>query len=129
VKPSILLVDDDFLLLAVTAELLSEIGYCVITAHNGRDALAILENGDAVDTLVTDVQMPGGFELARRAKNLRPILTILYCTGHPDLCEVMGPALGQIISKPPVLPSSYTAILNGRTRRESSIPAHGTNAD
>jgi two-component system NtrC family sensor kinase len=100
-KPAILLVDDDLTVLAFTAELLSD-RYDVLTACGADEALAILENGDAVDTLVTDVQMPGmhGFELARRAKGLRPTLVILYCTGHPELCEAMGPALGPIVSKP-----------------------------
>src|SRR5437867_12887494 len=86
-KTAILLVDDDFLLLVVTAKLLSELGYAVTTARNGGEALVILENGQAVDTLVTDLHMPGlhGFELARRAKDLRPNLTILYWTGRPKM--------------------------------------------
>ena len=102
-KPAILLVDDDVLLLALTAELLSGLGYGVRTARDGNEALTILENRHAVDLLVTDVQMPGlhGFELARRAKALKPTLAVLYCTGHPEaVADEMGPALGLILSKP-----------------------------
>jgi CheY-like chemotaxis protein len=102
-KPAILLVDDDVFLLALTAELLSELGYGVRTARNGSEALTILQDGHAVDLLVTDVQMPGlhGFELARRAKALKPRLAVLYCTGHPEaVADEMGPALGPILSKP-----------------------------
>jgi CheY-like chemotaxis protein len=103
VTPAILLVDDDIFLLALTAELLCGLGYRVTTARNGSEALAILEQGPAVDLLVTDVQMPGlhGFELARRAKALRPTLAILYCTGHPEMVsEQMGPPLGPVLTKP-----------------------------
>src|ERR1043165_4421432 len=78
-KTAILLVDDDLLLLALNAELLSELGYTVTTARTASEALTILGNGHAVHALVTDLQMPGlhGFELARRARSLRPSLTIL----------------------------------------------------
>jgi CheY-like chemotaxis protein len=102
-KPAILLVDDDFLLLALTAKLLCGLGYGVRTARDGNEALTILENRPAVDLLVTDVQMPGlhGFELARRAKALKPTLAVVYCTGHPEaVADEMGPALGPILSKP-----------------------------
>ena len=102
-KTAILLVDDDLLLLALNAELLSELGYTVTTARNGSEALTILGNGHAVHALVTDLQMPGlhGFELARRARSLRPSLTILYLTGHPELSAgEMGQALGPVLSKP-----------------------------
>jgi CheY-like chemotaxis protein len=103
VKPAILLVDDDLFLLALTAELLSGLGYRVTTACNGSEALAVLDDGHAVDMLVTDVQMPGlhGLELARRAKAIRPTLAILYCTGNPELIvDDMGPTLGPVLSKP-----------------------------
>ena len=102
-KPAILLVDDDVFLLTLTAELLSGLGYYVMTARNGSEALAALDNGHAVDLLVTYVQMPGlhGLELARRAKALKPTLAVLYCTGHPELMGGdMGPVLGPVLTKP-----------------------------
>jgi CheY-like chemotaxis protein len=101
--PAILLVDDDVFLLTLTAELLSDFGYKVTTTRNGGEALAALANGEAVDLLVTDVQMPGlhGFELARRAQDLRPTLAVLYCTGHAEMiADEVGPALGPILGKP-----------------------------
>lgn len=103
VKPAILLVDDDLFLLTLTAELLSGLGYPVTTASDGIEALAALDDGHAVDLLVTDVQMPGlhGLELARRAKVIRPTLAVLYCTGNPELIgDDMGPTLGPVLSKP-----------------------------
>jgi CheY-like chemotaxis protein len=102
-KFAILLVDDDVLVLEFTAELLSALGHRVTTARSGDEALAILADGHAIDTLVTDVQMPGlnGFELARRARNLQPGLMILYCTGHPASIEHhLGAALGPVVTKP-----------------------------
>ena len=101
--PAILLVDDDLFLLTLTSELLSDFGYEVTTARNGGEALAVLDHGHTVDVLVTDVQMPGlhGFELARRARALRPTLAVLYCTGDAEMIgDEMGPALGPILGKP-----------------------------
>ena len=103
IKPAILLDNDDFFLLALSAELLSGLGYYVMTARNGSEALAALDNGHAVDLLVTYVQMPGlhGLELARRTKALKPPLAVLYCTGHPELIgDDMGPVLGPVLTKP-----------------------------
>ena len=101
--PAILLVDDDVFLLTLTAKLLSGLGYQVMTARNGGEALAVLDQGHAVDLLVTNVQMPGlhGFELARRAQALRPTLAVLCCTRCAEMIDDgMGPALGPILGKP-----------------------------
>jgi CheY-like chemotaxis protein len=101
-KHVILLVDHDLSILVPTAFLLRERGYGVITARHDDEALEVLQNGDVVDTLITDVQLPvlDGFDLARRAKVLRPAIIILYCTDHPEMCKELGPALGPVLSKP-----------------------------
>jgi CheY-like chemotaxis protein len=79
------------MVLALTANVLSDLGYAVTTAHSGSNALAILANGDPVDTLVTDVQMLGlNGALARSARGLRPTLAIRYCTGQSEMCAGLG---------------------------------------
>ena len=102
-KPAILLVDDDDFLLTLTAELLSGLRYNVTTTRSGIEALAIIDDGHAVDLLLTDVQMPSlhVLELARRAKALKPMLAVLYSTGHPELIgDDLGPTLGPVLDKP-----------------------------
>src|SRR3546814_15076587 len=63
---------------------LHALGYRVTEADSGRMALAILERGDPVDLLFSDVVMPGaigGVQLANAARALRPDLKILLTSG------------------------------------------------
>jgi signal transduction histidine kinase/ActR/RegA family two-component response regulator len=82
---TILLVEDNEGLLAVTCRNLTARGYKVIAATSGRMALATLESGEAVDLLFTDMVMPGGMsgpDLARAARRLNPRLKVLFTTGY-----------------------------------------------
>lgn len=82
---TILLVDDNQSLLEVTRRNLASWGYKVIAATNGRAALAILEAGEQVDLLFTDIVMPGGMsgpELASAARQVSPRLKVLLTTGY-----------------------------------------------
>jgi CheY-like chemotaxis protein len=83
----ILLVEDDELVRENAAEQLRSLGYEVVAAGIGREALAVLEKGEAFDLLFTDVVMPGGMngrELAERALLLRPGLPVLYTSGYTE---------------------------------------------
>jgi signal transduction histidine kinase/ActR/RegA family two-component response regulator len=83
----ILLVEDDELVRENAAEQLRSLGYEVVAAGSGREALAVLEKGEAFDLLFTDVVMPGGMngrELAERALLLRPGLPVLYTSGYTE---------------------------------------------
>ncbi|MFU8896683.1 MAG: PAS domain S-box protein [Gammaproteobacteria bacterium] len=83
----ILLVEDDDMVRMYAEELLASLGYDVITTSNGPEAIAILEQGGAVDLLFTDIVMPGGMngrELAERARVLRPGLKVLYTSGYTE---------------------------------------------
>jgi CheY-like chemotaxis protein len=69
----ILMVEDDDDVLDVTSALLRQLGYQVVCASNGTEALRILNNGKRFDLLFSDVVMPpgiNGVELAREAKRL-----------------------------------------------------------
>jgi len=81
---SLLLVDDEDLVRAGTAEMLRELGQQVIEASSGGEALAKLKDGAEVDVLLTDYMMPvmDGAELAKRARSLRPELPVLVITGY-----------------------------------------------
>ncbi len=82
---TILLVEDDAGVRAVTAALLKEHQFTVIEADNGVRALEIIDREAAIDLLFTDIVMPGGmngFELGRLARERRPHLPVLYATGY-----------------------------------------------
>ncbi len=81
---SILIVDDEGALLQLAARFLRDLGYRTRLAENGSQALAILAEEEQIDLLFSDVVMPGGmngYELARRATELRPGLKVLLTSG------------------------------------------------
>jgi len=86
-QATILIVDDDALINIGTADMVQDMGLRALEAYSGREALDILERGDAVDVLITDFAMPGmnGLELAGRARQLRPSLPVLLATGYDEL--------------------------------------------
>ena len=82
---TILLVEDDGDVRAFAADLLRELGYQVVAAATGPDALRLLERHPAVRLLFTDVALPGGMtgrQLAEEAERRHPGLTVLYTTGY-----------------------------------------------
>ena len=99
----LLVVEDDPQVLAVTVQVLRELGYEVITATHAQAALDRLETGEAVDLLFSDVVMPGGcngVELARRAKAMRPNLKVLLSSGYVGEAAAMGAEAFELIDKP-----------------------------
>jgi PAS domain S-box-containing protein len=86
---SILVVEDEPVLLQLAEEILTRQGYKVRTARSGREAVASIGSGDQdYDLLLTDVVMPGGLsggQLAQILKHRKPHLRVLYTTGYsPD---------------------------------------------
>jgi two-component system, cell cycle response regulator CpdR len=87
---SVLLVDDDPVVLWLTAEMLEDLGCHVVTAENGWAALDLLRRSGDITILITDVNMPGmdGYELAREAFDFRWDLKVLLLSGRePDSHE------------------------------------------
>ena len=83
---TVLLVEDDSAVRDQAASQLRNLGYRVISAVNGKAALAILQEQD-VDLLFADVIMPGGPngpELARLARQRLPSLPVLYTSGYTE---------------------------------------------
>ncbi len=83
----ILVVEDDPLVRRYAALQLAALGYTVLLAGNGPEAIEVLESGEPVELLFTDVVMPGGMngaELARAAQSLRPDLPVLFTSGYTE---------------------------------------------
>jgi two-component system cell cycle sensor histidine kinase/response regulator CckA len=84
---TIMLAEDEAGLRSIVGMLLKGLGYSVLVAEHGAEALRISdEHGGPIDLLVTDVIMPGigGRELADRLVQLRPSLKVLYLSGYTD---------------------------------------------
>jgi two-component system, cell cycle sensor histidine kinase and response regulator CckA len=83
---TVLLVEDEPMVRSVAERALTRHGYQVITADNGEDALEILDRGDVIDLLISDVVMPGmdGPTMVREARKSRPDLKILFMSGYAE---------------------------------------------
>ncbi len=80
----VLVVDDDPLILDVTAAMLEDLGCEVITANSGEGALRKLSPATPIEILITDINMPGmdGYALAKAAVQLRPGLKVIVLSGR-----------------------------------------------
>ena len=81
-----LLVDDEELVRMSTADMLTDLGYDVIEAASGEDALRRVHGGARFDLLVTDHLMPGmnGTDLAIAVLAARPGLPVLIVSGYAE---------------------------------------------
>jgi CheY-like chemotaxis protein len=84
-EETILVVEDDDDVRTYSVEILRELGYRVLEAHDGPSALRLLERQARVDLLFTDVVLPGGMtgaQVAEQARGVRPSLKVLFTTGY-----------------------------------------------
>lgn len=113
-QTSILVVEDEALLLFTIADDLRDAGFEVFEATNAKAALAILETR-ALDVLFTDVDMPGqmdGLELALMVGELWPETRIVITSGHVNLKGQDLPKGGAFLSKPYSPAAVVAAIAN-----------------
>ncbi len=84
---TILVVEDDAAVRAIAIDVLNGLGYRILEASNGKDAIAAYERGGPIDLLFTDVIMPGGMNgpaLAAELKRRQPGLRVLYTSGYTE---------------------------------------------
>jgi len=83
----VLAVDDEYDLLEVASAYLEDMGFEVIAATNGEQAMKSIESNPDIEFLVTDIVMPGGMngtELSKKVKEKLPNIKILYMSGFPS---------------------------------------------
>nr|WP_302474502.1 PAS domain S-box protein [Roseococcus sp. MDT2-1-1] len=82
-----LLVDDEEIVRASTADMLADLGYEVVEASSAEEALRLVGGGLRPDLVVTDHLMPGlsGTDLARRLNELRPGLPVVIVSGYAEV--------------------------------------------
>ena len=87
-RPTILLVEDEWIVRDAVARGLEALGYVVEEAANGDEALAVLKGGCKPDLLFTDIRLPGsmdGWQLAEAARAACPDIPVIYATGYADV--------------------------------------------
>lgn len=118
---SVLLVEDDLLVLEMGAESLRLLGYIVYTADTPPAALSRAATQQVkFDLLITDVIMPGlnGVELARQVAQFQPNIKCLYMSGYPANFITQRGVLeagAHFISKPFTLPQLAFAVRKALT--------------
>jgi PAS domain S-box-containing protein len=100
---SVLVVDDDSLVLTSTSLLLEDLGHRVVSATSGAQALALFDQGEVIDLMITDMAMPqmSGAQLAHAVRLLKPDLPIILATGYAERLEGFAAQL-------PRLPKPFT---------------------
>ncbi|MBV1836498.1 response regulator [Acetobacter estunensis] len=97
---SILVVDDEPAVAAVTVGFLSRAGFRVLECHGGAQAVELVRTRPDIGLVVMDLLMPGmnGDECARRIGTLRPDLPVIFVTGFAD--RAILPPDARVLAKP-----------------------------
>ncbi len=114
-RASVLLVEDEPMISDIAAEALEEQGFEVEAVSNAGEALRRLMSGPPVDVLFTDVNLPGGMDgaaLARRARELRPNLPVMYTSGRRAVIEQLNPVEGSMFVPKPYDPFRVGRLLD-----------------
>jgi signal transduction histidine kinase/CheY-like chemotaxis protein len=95
---TILLVDDEDIVRRATADMLADIGYTVVAAASGAEALRLVREGGAFDIVVSDYLMPGmnGVDLIRHVRDLNPSLPAMLISGYSTIAEGSGSELPRL---------------------------------
>jgi CheY-like chemotaxis protein len=122
----VLFVEDELLISEWVAQSLSDQGFAVQTVTNAADALRHLAQVQ-VDVLFTDINLPGGMDgaaLARRAREIRPDLPVVYASARATLLRLDARVPGSIVVPKPYEPALIGRLLAAATRAASAgLPA------
>jgi PAS domain S-box-containing protein len=104
-EETILLVEDEDRLREVGHKMLESLGYRVLTATNGKEALETYRSAEGVDLVMTDLVMPkmGGLELVQSLREIDPHVKALAITGYAvktDIQELKDAGILEIVRKP-----------------------------
>jgi PAS domain S-box-containing protein len=122
---TILVAEDEPAVRTLVCGTLQQLGYTVLQASDGQEAMCVLEEHGRVDLLLTDVIMPvmGGRELARRASAFEPAIKVVYMSGYTDdtLAFHGEPQPGSVHIQKPFTPAG----LAEKLREVLAAPAGG----
>src|SRR5689334_18226171 len=107
-QPQVLVVDDDQDICRNLPDILTDLGYRVDTAHDGRTAIEIVKR-TPYDVALLDLRMPGmdGLTLYREIKRLRSGTVAMIVTAYASTAtaeEALAAGAWQVLSKPVDLP-------------------------
>lgn len=82
----VLLVEDDEAVRGITARMLQQLGFQIVEASDGAEALRVVQDLSSIALLFTDVVMPNmdGSELAARLRRKNPSLPVVFMSGYAE---------------------------------------------
>ena len=101
--PTVLVVEDEPIILMLVADLLEEAGFRPVMALNADEALEIMSSRGDIRIMITDVDMPGsmdGLRLARAVRDRWPPMELIVVSGHCDVLAGDLPERGRFFAKP-----------------------------
>ncbi len=110
----ILFVEDEPLISTLVTAVFGDRGFAVHAVAAAEDALRHLDVGARVDVLFTDINLPGGMDgalLAEEARQRRPELPIVYCSGRYPVSAVMPLVPRSIFVRKPYDPVELCTLL------------------
>ncbi len=122
----ILLVDDETIVREVNDEIISALGYQVLKASNGKQALEIYqERGDEIDLVILDMIMPemNGAEVFAKLREINPKIKVLLASGYSvegQASKIMAQGCNGFIQKPftlELLSTKIDEILKGKEKQ------------
>src|SRR5437899_9802897 len=102
-RPVVLVVEDDVLLRWTAIAIIEEAGFDVVEAGAGIEAISVLEKRSDIQTVFTDVELPGsinGIQLAHLIRTRWPSIRLIATSGQLRLREDDLPAGARFLHKP-----------------------------
>jgi CheY-like chemotaxis protein len=101
-KGRVLVVEDNAHVGEFATQLLADLGYETVLAQHGEMALQLIDGGEEVDLMFTDVVMPGmsGVDLAREFKRRRPDVPVILASGYSHILAEQGAHGFPLLQKP-----------------------------
>jgi DNA-binding response OmpR family regulator len=90
---TVMVVEPDILVRMIIAEYLRECGYKVIEGVAAADVFIVLEAGDTIDVVLSEVRLPGnvdGFSMARRLRQSYPKVDVVLTSGVANSADKAG---------------------------------------
>ena len=120
---TVLLVDDEEMIIDVGSRMLEKLGYDTLTASNGSEAIEIYQSrGKDIDLVILDMVMPkiSGGETFDRLKEINPAINVILCSGYSidgQASEILKRGCRAFIQKPfnlKMLSQHIRAVLNNK---------------
>lgn len=121
--PVLLLAEDEILVADLIESALDDAGYQVVLVENGAAALAWLASAPPFAGLITDIRMgagPDGWALARKAREMRPDLPVVYMSGDSEAeWTSHGVPMSVLVAKP-FAPAQIVTAISGLLNRSGA---------